>query len=198
MPACKCGRRRVPVALLDMQEEQPFWLKPFWLKPVWLKRRIPELGCFVENLIVEPLGLLIVTAQRHATLCQLVRHLFKVRLTFPLSQLPRSCRRLRRLPGIARMLRSRNMSRRQPAAPVLVDTPCPVGDVTMLPASDVCCICLDDLVPGTTGSLRPVPLPVCTRHTMHLQCLAQWRVQASAAGDLLSAASTTRGRVLFS
>ena len=43
---------------------------------------------------------------------------------------------------------------------------------------DDCCVCLEPLRPDGHHAARPVPLPVCPRHVLHLGCLAQLRVQA--------------------
>ncbi|CAJ1376764.1 unnamed protein product [Effrenium voratum] len=49
---------------------------------------------------------------------------------------------------------------------------------------DDCCVCLQPLLPNSLGALRPVPLPVCPRHVLHLGCLAQLRVQARRPRDV--------------
>ena len=70
-----------------------------------------------------------------------------------------------------------------PGPPAAV-TP-PAGDATPPGGADACCVCLEELALGARGGRRAVPLPVCTRHSKHLGCLAQWRVQASEPRSLL-------------
>ena len=70
-----------------------------------------------------------------------------------------------------------------PGPPAAV-TP-PAGDATPPGGADTCCVWLEELALGARGGRRAVPLPVCTRHSMHLACLAQWRVQASEPRSLL-------------
>ena len=48
-----------------------------------------------------------------------------------------------------------------------------------------CCVCLGRLSPAAQGANLAVPFPACSRHFMHLECLAQYRAQASGPQDLL-------------
>ena len=52
------------------------------------------------------------------------------------------------------------------------------------PRSELDDCCLRPLLPNRLGALRPVPLPVCPRHVLHLGCLAQLRVQARRPRDV--------------
>eukprot|EP00434_Breviolum_minutum_P012613 symbB.v1.2.011117.t1/scaffold739.1/size166688/8 len=49
---------------------------------------------------------------------------------------------------------------------------------------DVCCVCLEALQPEARGAQRAVPIPTCNRHGMHLECMAQWRVEAASGQPL--------------
>ena len=48
-----------------------------------------------------------------------------------------------------------------------------------------CCVCLERLLPAAHGAQLRVPFPACSRHSMHLECLAQYRAQANGPPDLL-------------
>ena len=65
----------------------------------------------------------------------------------------------------------------------------PAGEATPpAPASgdaEHCCVCLERLLPAAHGAQLRVPFPACSRHSMHLECLAQYRAQANGPPDLL-------------
>ena len=71
----------------------------------------------------------------------------------------------------------------------------PAGDATPpAPAggdAEHCCVCLERLIPAARGAQLPVPFPACSRHSMHLECLAQYRYCASpwSAGPVMPAVS---------
>ena len=48
----------------------------------------------------------------------------------------------------------------------------------------LCCVCLELHLHGS-GEHAAAPFPTCTRHYLHVGCLAQFRVQASTASELL-------------
>ena len=49
----------------------------------------------------------------------------------------------------------------------------------------LCCVCLEALHLYGSGEHAAAPFPTCTRHYLHVGCLAQFRVQASTASELL-------------
>ena len=48
-----------------------------------------------------------------------------------------------------------------------------------------CCVCLERLLPAAQGAQPRVRFLACSRHSMHLECLAQYRAQANGPPDLL-------------
>eukprot|EP00434_Breviolum_minutum_P028296 symbB.v1.2.025033.t1/scaffold2409.1/size79984/1 len=59
------------------------------------------------------------------------------------------------------------------------DTPPATPPRRQLEEDDVCCVCLEAMRPGARGAQRAVPIPTCNRHGMHLECMAQWRVEGA-------------------
>ena len=86
-----------------------------------------------------------------------------------------------------------NRAVRAPRSPLSVSSAStnepPAGETTPIapptPAEECCCVCLERLSPAAQGAQLAVPFPACSRHSMHLECLAQYRAQASGPADLL-------------
>ena len=66
----------------------------------------------------------------------------------------------------------------QPAAIAPPHVLLPSGNSNPRSARDDCCVFLEPLLPDGQNAARPVPLPVCPQHALHLGCLTQLRVQA--------------------
>lgn len=71
-----------------------------------------------------------------------------------------------------------------PLAPGASTPPLAGGATPPAACDELCCVCQDGLHPCASGGLRPVPFPVCSRHALHLECLARWRAHAGDASDL--------------
>ena len=59
------------------------------------------------------------------------------------------------------------------------DTPPATPPRRQIEQDDVCCVCLEAMRYGARGAQRAVPIPTCNRHGMHLECMAQWRVEGA-------------------
>ena len=58
------------------------------------------------------------------------------------------------------------------------------GAATPLASPEVCGICLETIHLAARGGQEPVVHPACSRHSLHLQCLAQLRAQADGPRDV--------------